>query len=97
MFWIIENELSTYVSHTSEIAKVLKALSLKRRPDVEDLTYYDKWVNTYSFDPENIVYAAKASKKNSVKKLEGEFLKEGYYISNYKPNIYLIHPMLYND
>ncbi len=71
----VENELSTYVSHTSEIAKVLKALSLKRRPDVEDLTYYDKWVNTYSFDPENIVYAAKVSKKNSIKKLD-EFLSE---------------------
>ncbi len=71
----VENELSTYVSHTSEIAKVLKALSLKRRPDVEDLTYYDKWIKTFCFDPENIVYAAKVSKKNSIKKLD-DFLSE---------------------
>lgn len=71
----VENELSTYVSHTSEISKVLKALSLKRRPDVEDLAYYDKWIKNYSFDPENIVFAAKASKKNSIKKLD-EFLAE---------------------
>lgn len=71
----VENELSTYVSHTSEISKVLKALSLKRRPDVEDLAYYDKWIKNYSFDPENILFAAKASKKNSIKKLD-EFLAE---------------------
>lgn len=45
----------------------------------------------------NKMHAYVILNENNVKKLEDEFLKEGYYISNYKPNIYLIHPMLYND
>ena len=45
----------------------------------------------------NKMHAYVLLNENNIKKLEDEFLKEGYYISNYKPNIYLIHPMLYND
>ena len=45
----------------------------------------------------NKMYAYVIINESNAKKLEDEFLKEGYYISNYKPNIYLIHPMLYND
>ena len=45
----------------------------------------------------NKMYAYVILNETNIKKLEDEFLKEGYYISNYKPNIYLIHPMLYND
>lgn len=45
----------------------------------------------------NKMHAYAILNEESVKKIEDEFLKEGYYISNYKPNIYLIHPMLYND
>lgn len=45
----------------------------------------------------NKMYAYAILNETNIKKLEDEFLKEGYYISNYKPNIYLIHPMLYND
>ena len=45
----------------------------------------------------NKMYAYVILNEANIKKLEDEFLKEGYYISNYKPNIYLIHPILYND
>ena len=45
----------------------------------------------------NKMYAYAILNETNSKKLEDEFIKEGYYISNYRPNIYLIHPILYND
>lgn len=37
------------------------------------------------------------SNELTVKKMEEYFNKEGYYISNYRPHVYLIHPILYED
>ena len=45
----------------------------------------------------NKMYTYAILNETNSKKLEDEFIKEGYYISNYRPNIYLIHPILYND
>lgn len=45
----------------------------------------------------NKMYTYVILNETNSKKLEDEFIKEGYYISNYRPNIYLIHPILYND
>lgn len=45
----------------------------------------------------NKMYTYAILNETNSKKLEDEFIKEGYYISNCRPNIYLIHPILYND
>ncbi len=73
----VEKELSSYILRTSEIEKILSALSVKRAPDIEDLNYYKKWTNELSFDSENVVFAAKTIKKGSMAKLDS-FLNELY-------------------
>ena len=73
----VEKELSSYILRTSEIEKILSALSVKRAPDIEDLNYYKKWTNELSFDSENVVFAAKTLKKGSMAKLDS-FLNELY-------------------
>ncbi|MBQ6980690.1 MAG: DnaD domain protein [Clostridia bacterium] len=66
----VEKELSSYIFRTGEITKILKALSIRRAPDIEDLNYFKKWTTELSFEPENIVFAAKTLKKSSMAKLD---------------------------
>ena len=66
----VEKELSSYIFRTGEITKILKALGLRRAPDIDDLNYFKKWTQELSFEPENIVFAAKTLKKSSVAKLD---------------------------
>ena len=73
----VEKELSSYIYRTGEITKILKALSIRRAPDIEDLNYFKKWTNELSFEPDNIVFAAKTLKKSSVEKLD-ELMLELY-------------------
>ena len=73
----IESELASYSLHSQEIEKVLKALSSHKKPDAEDQNYYKKWTEELSFEPENIVFAAKKLKKGSMAKLDA-FLMELY-------------------
>lgn len=75
----VEKELSSYVLRTSEIEKILKALSLKRQPEIEDLTLLKKWTIELGFEVDNIVYAASALKKSSMAKLD-EFILQLYSI-----------------
>lgn len=78
----VERELSTYVLHTGEISKILKALSSKRQPDIEDLKYLNKWQNELNFETESIVFAASKIKKGSFEKLD-EFLMELYSMKSF--------------
>lgn len=78
----VERELSTYVLHTGEITKILKALSSKRQPDIEDLKYLNKWTKELNFETENIVFAASKIKKGSFEKLD-EFLMELYSMKSF--------------
>lgn len=71
----VEKELSSYVLRTSEIAKILSSMSIKRQPDIEDLNLFKKWTNELHFEPENIIFAAKKIKKGNVKKLDELLLK----------------------
>ena len=66
----VENELSSYVFRTGEIAKILKALSIRRVPDIDDQNYFKKWTKELSFEPDNIIFAAKTLKKSSMEKLD---------------------------
>lgn len=66
----VEKELSSYLLRTSEIAKILKAMSIKRQPDIEDLNLFKKWTNELNFEPENILFVAGKLKKANVNKLD---------------------------
>ena len=74
----VEKELSNYLLRTSEIAKILKAMSLKRQPEIEDLNYLNKWTKELGFELEHIVFAGSKIKKSTFKKLD-DFLVELYY------------------
>ncbi|MBQ0099216.1 MAG: DnaD domain protein [Firmicutes bacterium] len=78
----VENELSSYIFRTAEIEKILRALSLKRQPEIEDLNLLKKWTEELSFDVENIVYAASKMKKGSMAKLD-EFMLELYGMKSF--------------
>ena len=66
----VEKELSSYIFRTNEINKILKGLSIRRVPDIDDLNLFKKWTSELSFEPENIVFAAKTLKKSSMDKLD---------------------------
>lgn len=78
----VEKELSSYVLRTAEIEKILKALSLRRQPEIEDLTLLKKWTQELNFEVESIVFAASKIKKGSMQKLD-EFLVELYSIKSF--------------
>ncbi len=71
----IERELSSYLSKSAELEKILRALSVKRAPDVTDLNLYKKWTDELNFEPENIIYAASKVKKGGMTKLDAFILE----------------------
>ncbi len=78
----VESELSSYISRTGVIEKILKAMSLRRQPEIEDSTLLKKWTKDLSFDTESIIFAASKIKKGSMAKLD-EFLLELYSIKSF--------------
>ena len=73
----VEKELSSYVLRTSVLEKILSGMSIKRKPDIEDLNLLKKWTEELQFETENIIFAAKQLKRGSIQKLD-EFLLELY-------------------
>ncbi|MBQ7349256.1 MAG: DnaD domain protein [Clostridia bacterium] len=73
----VEKELSSYLYKTAELERILKALSLKRSPDIEDLNLYKKWTSDLNFESDNIIFAASKIKKGGMEKLDA-FLMELY-------------------
>lgn len=80
----VEKELSSYVLRTGELEKILKAISVKKRPDIEDLNYYKKWTQELSFEPENVLFVAKLLKKSTMAKLDA-FLLELFGAKSFSP------------
>ncbi len=78
----VEKELSSYIAQTGIIEKILRALSLRRQPDIEDANLLKKWTGELSFDSDNIIFAASKLKKGSMEKLD-EFLLELYAIKSF--------------
>ena len=78
----VEQELSSYILRSAVIEKILKALSLKRQPELEDSTLLKKWTNELEFDADNIIFAAGKMKKGSMAKLD-EFLLELYSMKSF--------------
>lgn len=73
----VEKELASYVLRTSVLEKVLSALSIKRKPDIDDLNLLKKWTTELNFEVENVIFAAKQLKKGSIQKLD-DFILELY-------------------
>lgn len=73
----VEKELSSYILRTGLIERILKAMGLRRQPEIEDSTLLKKWTQELNFEAENIVFAASKLKKGSMAKLD-EFLIELY-------------------
>ena len=67
---LAEKELSGYISNTNEIADIFAQLSVKKRPEVDDLKAYKKWTDNYGYDQELIIYICKYKKIKNFKKLD---------------------------
>ncbi|MBE7061782.1 MAG: DnaD domain protein [Clostridiales bacterium] len=78
----VEKELASYIMRTGVIERILKALSLKRQPEIEDSTLLKKWTQDLNFEEENIVFAASKVKKGGMAKLDA-FLLELYSIKSF--------------
>lgn len=73
----VEKELSSYILRTGLLERILRAMSLRRAPEIEDLTLLKKWTQELHFEEENIVFAASKIKKGNMEKLD-EFLLQLY-------------------
>ena len=78
----VEKELSSYVLRTGLIERILKAMSVKRQPEIEDSTYLKKWTQELNFEEDNILFAATTLKKGNMAKLD-EFLLELYAMKSF--------------
>lgn len=76
-FDAIDNELSQYVLQSSNVAKIISSLGLKRKVEIEDVRLYDKWTKSFGFSSESIIFAVKSLKKAKIEKLDS-FLTELY-------------------
>ena len=64
----VEEKLSSYTSSTPALLKIFSALSINRRPDVDDNAMYEKWSKQLGFADDAIICAAKYFKAKSTKK-----------------------------
>ena len=78
----VEKELSSYVMRTGVIERILKAMSLRRQPEIEDSALLKKWTQELNFEIENIIFVASKLKKGSMAKLD-EFLIELYSMKSF--------------
>ena len=78
----VEKELSSYIAQTGVLEQILRSLSLRRQPDIEDANLFKKWTGELSFDSDNIIFAASKLKKGSMEKLD-EFLLELYALKSF--------------
>lgn len=78
----VERRLSSYTLFTGEIARILKAMGVRRQPEVEDLDYLKKWTGELGFESEVIEFAASKLKHGTINKLDA-FLLELYSIKSF--------------
>ena len=66
----VDKELEYYIVRSKEITQILSALSLNRKPEIEDVKLLAKWTGELGFEIPSIVCAAKCLKRGSVQKLD---------------------------
>ncbi|MBO5850836.1 MAG: DnaD domain protein [Clostridia bacterium] len=70
---LVEKELSNYNALTKEIGELFRTLKITRKQEVEDIQFYKKWCQKYSFEHEIILFTAKQSKIKNLKTLDKTF------------------------
>lgn len=78
----VERKLSAYTLFTGEIVRILKAMNVRRQPEVEDLDYLKKWTDELGFETQAIEFAASKLKHGNMEKLDA-FLMELYSIKSF--------------
>lgn len=74
----VEEKLKEMEAQTESMRKVFLALGLKSTPDFEDKQYLIKWINSWGYDLDSILFAAKLCKKRGgIKKLDS--LLDNFY------------------
>ena len=68
---LIGKELTGYFTTTKEVAEVYRALKSNKKPEIEDIKTYKKWVSNYGFEHEFILSVITLSKCKTFKKLDG--------------------------
>lgn len=71
----VEEKLSAYTSSTPSILNIFSALSISRRPDVDDDALYGKWVNELGFSDQAIICAGKHFKAKTTEKLDDALME----------------------
>lgn len=66
----VESELSNYTSSSDTVQKVLGAIGIKRKADIDDFNYFTKWTKELMFTPTCIVFAAKKFKSKTLQHLD---------------------------
>ena len=80
----VEEKLSSYTSSTPALLKIFSALSINRRPDVDDNAMYEKWSKQLGFADDAIICAAKYFKAKSTQKIDAA-LEELYKNRKFDP------------
>ena len=74
---LIEKELSDYLMRSGDIANLLLAMGIKRKPEIEDLQLFNKWQKELGYDQKVLLYIAKRVKRKNVNALDA-FIMELY-------------------
>lgn len=67
--------LNEYDNYTADIAEILKALKLTRKPDAEDRRLYLKWTKTYGFELNAVLETARRIKHGGIARLDATLEK----------------------
>ncbi len=71
----IEEELSDYNLKSEDTQKILSALGLKRKADIDDHNLFTKWQRDLMFDVKTIVFVAKTYKAKSMNYLDEKLME----------------------
>ena len=72
---LIEKELSDYMIRSEDISAILTALSVKRKPEIEDLQLYNKWKMQLGYEHRVLLFIAKKCKRKNINALD-DFILE---------------------
>ena len=71
----IEDELSDYNAKSADTQKILSALGLKRKADIDDHNYLTKWTKDLLFEVKTIIFVAKTYKAKSMNYLDDRLME----------------------
>lgn len=69
-FDLVSKELSNYFTSTKEVSEIFRELKSNKKPEIEEIKTYQKWVSNYGFEHEFILSIIPLSKCKTFKKLD---------------------------